>query len=92
MPTTILDGETLPQAYARRFQEEALFDAAALASTQTAYSVVVKTARGTETLNVLAFTSCDAIVRALDLLFDGEQPMPCDGMAISAYPLLKRVA
>ena len=27
MPTTILDGETLEQAYARRFREEAAIDA-----------------------------------------------------------------
>lgn len=92
MPTTILNGETLDQAYARRFREEAAIDAKILASIQTAYCVTVKTAAGTETLNVLAFTSCDAVVRAIDILFDGEQPMPADGMAISAYPMLKRAA
>ena len=92
MPTTILNGEMLDQAYARRFREEAAIDAKILASIQTAYCVTVKTSGGTETLNVLAFTSCDAIVRALDILFDGEQPMPVDGMSISAYSILKRAA
>lgn len=92
MPTTILDSETLDQAYARRFREEADIDARVLASLQTAYCVTVKTSSGVETLNVLAFTSCDAIVRAIDILFDGEQPMPADGMAISACPMLKRAA
>jgi hypothetical protein len=92
MPTTILDGEMLDQAYARRFREEAAIDTKVIASLQTAYCVTVRTSRGAETLNVLAFTSCDAIVRALDILFDGEQPMPADGMAISACPMLKRAA
>ncbi len=92
MPTTILDGESIEQARARRFAEESAIDARIAASIQTAYSVVVKTAKRTDTLNVLAFTSCDAIVRALNLLFDGEQPLPCEGIAISAFPLLKKPA
>lgn len=73
-------------------RNEAEINLEVIAKLQSAYCVTVKTARGVETLNVLAFTSCDAIVRALDILFDGEQPMPDDGMAISAYPILKRAA
>lgn len=90
MPTTILNNETIEQARSRRFAEEAAVDAKALAKLQTAYCVNVKTARRTERLNVLAFTSCDAIIRALDLLFDGEEAMPCEGIAINAYPLLTK--
>ncbi len=92
MPTTILNNETIEQARSRRFAEEAAVDARVAASIMTAYSVVVRTAEITETLNVLAFTTCDAIVRAIDILFDGEQPLPCEGLAISAFPLLKKPA
>ena len=92
MPTTILDGETLDQAYTRRFREEAAIEQQVIARLQSAYCVTVKTARGVETLNVLAFTSCDAIVRVIDILFDGEQPMPADGMAVSAYPMMQAAA
>ncbi len=92
MPTTILDNENIEQARRRRFTEEATIDARVAASIMTAYSVVVRTAEITETVNVLAFTTCDAIVRAIDILFDGEQPMPCNGLRISAYPMLKKAS
>lgn len=38
-------------------------------------------------LNVLAFTSCDAICNAIDIFFDGDDAMPADGMKIEASPL-----
>ena len=28
----------------------------------------------------------------VDILFDGEQPMPADGMAVSAYPMMQAAA
>lgn len=36
-------------------------------------------------LNVMAFTSCDAITKAIDIYFDGEEAMP-EGLEISARP------
>lgn len=44
-------------------------------------------------LNVLAASSCDAVVSAIDALFDGEEPVP-DGFAIYVSPIdsLPRVA
>lgn len=91
MPTTILDGETYEQAYARRFAEEAA-DFERMAPTQRAFTVTVKTAAGTEQINVIAFTTCDAITRAIDILFDGDQPMPVDGLVISAAPFVSLAA
>lgn len=86
MPTTMLNGESWDQAYKRRFREEAEIDARIAAELQTPYSVIVRAASGVQTLNVLAFSSADAVVKAIGLLFDGEQPAPHCGMSISAYP------
>lgn len=40
MPTTILDGETYEQAYARRFAEEAIVDAEIMAKVEAAKAAV----------------------------------------------------
>lgn len=91
MPTTILDNESFDQAYKRRFAEEAEIDARILArnpiirmasKSSRAFEVELHIGAKSETLNVLAFTSCDAIVRAIDIYFDGEDPMPVEGMMI----------
>lgn len=92
MPTTLLEGESWDQAYKRRFHEEAEIDARIIASLQTTYSVVVKTTLGHQTLNLMAFSSAEAVTKALAMLFDGEQPAPHCGMSISAYPILKAAA
>jgi len=39
-----------------------------------------------EELNVVAFTSCDAITKAIDIYFDGEDPLPSEGMEIVVHP------
>jgi hypothetical protein len=38
-------------------------------------------------LNVIAFTSCDAICMAIDIFFDGEDNMPVDGMKVDVHPM-----
>lgn len=43
-------------------------------------------------LNVLAFTSCDAICNAIDIFFDGEEPMPVDSLRIEVTSMLLRAA
>jgi hypothetical protein len=40
-----------------------------------------------QTINVLAFTSCDAICNAIDMFFDGDEPMPADGLEVFARPM-----
>jgi len=40
----------------------------------------------THELNTVAFTACDAITRAIDLYFDGEEVMP-DDLRIEAQPM-----
>ena len=59
---------------------------------QRAYTVTVKTADGTEQINVIGFTTCDAILRAIDILFDGDEPMPLGGLSIAAHPMVKVAA
>lgn len=39
-----------------------------------------------DTIDVLAFTCCDAIRTAIDNYFDGEDPLPTEGLSISAKP------
>lgn len=51
------------------------------------FAVSIRADGKTETINVLAFTSCDAICNAIDIYFDGEEPMPADGLGIEATPL-----
>lgn len=38
-------------------------------------------------LNVIAFTSCDAICMAIDIFFDGEDNVPVDGMKVDVHPI-----
>ena len=51
------------------------------------FAVSIKTATAPEDINVMAYTSCDAICKAIDLFFDGDEPMPADGLEIEAHPL-----
>ena len=51
------------------------------------FAVTLRMADKTEAINVLAFTACDAITRAIDIYFDGEDQMPMDGLAIDAKPM-----
>lgn len=43
-------------------------------------------------LNVLAYTSCDAICNAIDIFFDGDEPMPVDSLRIEATSMILRAA
>lgn len=40
-----------------------------------------------ETVNVMAYTCCDAITKAVDLLFDGGRSMPVAGVQVTVEPL-----
>lgn len=51
------------------------------------FVVRVQTGAKSEELNVLATSSCDAIVRAMDLLFEDDAVMPPTGLFISAHPI-----
>ncbi len=51
------------------------------------FAVSIRADGKTETVNVLAFTTCDAICNAIDIYFDGDEPMPTDGLGIEATPL-----
>ena len=51
------------------------------------FVVTIRTGAKPEELNVLAFTTCDAICNAIDIFFDGDEPMPADGLEIEAHPL-----
>lgn len=41
---------------------------------------------GADTIDVLGFTCADAIVTAISNYFDGEDPLPTEGLSISARP------
>lgn len=56
------------------------------ASLPRLYTVTIWIGEKTETVTILAFTTCDAIVKAIDLHFDGDQPMPSAGLEIKAEP------
>lgn len=51
------------------------------------FAVSIRIAGKPQTINVLAFTTCDAICNAIDIFFDGDEPMPADGLEIEAHPL-----
>lgn len=51
------------------------------------FAVSIKTATAPEDINVMAYTSCDAICKAIDLFFDGDEAMPVDGLVVVARPL-----
>lgn len=51
------------------------------------FAVRINLAGHPEELNVLAESSCDAIVRALDIFFEADGVMPTEGLSISAHPI-----
>lgn len=51
------------------------------------FAVTLRMGKKTETINVLAFTTCDAICTAIEIYFDGDEPMPTDGLSIDARPM-----
>ena len=51
------------------------------------FSVSIRAGSQPHVVNVLAFTSCDAICSAIDIFFDGNEPMPADGLEVSAHPM-----
>ena len=51
------------------------------------FAVRINVAGHPEELNVLAESSCDAIVRALDIFFEADGVMPTEGLSISAHPI-----
>lgn len=51
------------------------------------FVVTIRTGAKPEELNVLAESSCDAIVRALDIFFEADGVMPTEGLSISAHPI-----
>jgi hypothetical protein len=51
------------------------------------FAVRINVAGHPEELNVLAESSCDAIVRALDIFFEADGVMPPEGLSISAHPI-----
>lgn len=38
-------------------------------------------------LSIMAFTACDAITKAIDIYFDGDDEMPTAGLVVDAEPL-----
>jgi hypothetical protein len=52
-----------------------------------AYAVTIWIDGKPEEVNVVAFTTCDAICSAIDIFFDGEDPMPSDHLEIKAFPI-----
>lgn len=51
------------------------------------FSVCIRIGGKTEQINVLSFTTCDAICNAIDIYFDGDEAMPADGLEIEAHPI-----
>ena len=51
------------------------------------FAVTIRIAGKPQTINVLAFTTCDAICNAIYIFFDGDEPMPADGLEIEAHPM-----
>lgn len=51
------------------------------------YAVTLRMADKTEVVNILGINASDAITRAIDIYFDGEDQMPFDGLAIDAKPM-----
>lgn len=56
------------------------------------FAVSIWIAGKPQTINVFAFTACDAIASAIDIFFDGDEPMPVDGLRIEATSMLSRAA
>ena len=91
MPTTIINGETFDQAYARRFREEADIDARAF---QPADRVLRhrKPWRRWKPLNVLASRPATPLSARSTSLRRRATDAGQTVMAISACPILKRAA
>jgi hypothetical protein len=51
------------------------------------FAVSIRTNGKPEQVNVLAFTTCDAVCKAIDIFFDGEEAMPTEGLSIEAHPI-----
>lgn len=51
------------------------------------FVVQIRSAGRPAELTILAKTSCDAIVRAIDLFFGDEDVVPSEGLSISAHPV-----
>lgn len=51
------------------------------------FAVSIRTATVPEDINVMAYTSCDAICKAIDLFFDGDEEKSLDGLVVIARPL-----
>lgn len=63
-----------------------------IAPRKRVFEVVITIGAKAESINVLAFTSCDAISMAIDIYFDGEDPLPTEGMTIRATPAQLKAA
>lgn len=59
---------------------------AQLATETKPYHVQIRIGSDLRELDVLAFTTCDAITQAIDIYFDGDETMPTEGLEIMAYP------
>lgn len=58
-----------------------------------AFDVVITTGAGSTQITAIGFTTCDAVVKAIDTFFDGDDEMPVDLLKIEARPAsLKKVA
>lgn len=51
------------------------------------FVVTIRTGAKPEELNVLAASSCDAIVKAMELFFDDDGVVPPEGLSLSAHPI-----
>ena len=51
------------------------------------FAVRINVAGHPEELNVLAASSCDAIVKAMELFFDDDGVVPPDGLTLCARPI-----
>lgn len=51
------------------------------------FVVRINVAGHPEELNVLAESSCDAIVRAMEIFFDDDGVVPPEGLSLSAHPV-----
>ena len=51
------------------------------------FVVTIRTGAKPEELNVLAASSCDAIVKAMELFFDDDGVVPPEGLTLCARPI-----
>lgn len=67
--------------------KSALAPFAPLAPAMRPFVVRLNVAGHPEELNVLAESSCDAIVRAMEIFFDDDGVVPPEGLSLSAHPV-----